>query len=57
MVCTLTGRRNEVMMFKSMQSFEYFVVISVVDKSTNHGKLLSTCFFYYNIDSFDVHFR
>ena len=45
------------MMFKSMQSFEYFVVISMVDKSTNHGKLLSTRFFYYNIDSFDVHFR
>ena len=44
-VCTLTGRRNDVMMFKSMQSFEHFVVISMVDKSTNHGKLLSTFVF------------
>ena len=33
MVCTLTGRN---------ESFEYFVVISIGDKSTNHGKLLST---------------
>ena len=45
MVCTLTGGRNDVMMFKSMQIFEYFVVISMVDKRTNHGKLLSPCFF------------
>ena len=45
MVRTLISLRNDVMMFKSMKMFEYFVVISMVDKSTNHGKLLSTCFF------------
>ena len=38
-----------------MQSFEHPDVISMVDKITDHGKLLSICF-YNNIDSFDIHF-
>ena len=29
---------------QAMQSFEHFDVISVVDKSIDHGKLLSNCF-------------
>ena len=29
----------------SLKSFEHFDVISMVDKSLDHGKLLSTCFF------------
>ena len=29
----------------SLQSFEHFDVISMVNKSTDHGKLLSVCFF------------
>ena len=28
----------------SFQSFEHFYVISIVDKSTDHRKLLSICF-------------
>ena len=37
-------------MFKPQQvlllkSFEHFDLISMVDKSKNHGKLLSTCFY------------
>ena len=44
------------------QSFEHFDVISVVDKSTDHGKLLLIClfvcfvFFHNIIESFDVYF-
>ena len=29
----------------SLQSFEHFDVISMVDDSTGHGKLFSICFF------------
>ena len=36
----------------SLQSFVHFDVISMVHKSTDHGKLLSICFFYNNIDRF-----
>ena len=37
----LTVRRRRAV---SLQSFEYCDVISIVDKSTDHGKLLSICF-------------
>ena len=67
MVCSVIDHRNDVKMFKtqvepravgaeaSLQNFEHFDFISMVDKRTYHGKLLSI-FFYNNIDSFDVHF-
>ena len=49
----LSTNGNDVTMFKtqvepraavSLQSFEHFDVISIVDKSTDHRKLLSICF-------------
>ena len=40
MVCTFIENGNEVKMFKTFHSsFELFDVISIVDKSTDHGKL------------------
>ena len=49
MVCTLIDHRNDVNMFKPTASgftekLEHFDVISMVDKSIDNGKLLSTCF-------------
>ena len=53
MVCKLIYHGNDVAMFKTqvepraavlLQSFEHFDVISIVDKSTDHRKLLSICF-------------
>ena len=38
-----------------MQSFKHFDVISVIDKSIDHGKLLWIVF-HNNVDSFDVNF-
>ena len=46
----VTSRRHEVV---SLQSFEHFDVIYLVDKNTDHGQL-SWFAFYNNIDSFDV---
>ena len=41
MVRTLIDRRNDFKMFKTLQvSFQHFDVISMVDKSTDNGKLL-----------------
>ena len=41
MVRTLIDRRNDFKMFKTLQvSFQHFEVISMVDKSTDNGKLL-----------------
>ena len=47
MMDTLIDRRLDVEIFKTqveprvlLQSFEHFDVISTVDKSTDHGKLL-----------------
>ena len=40
MVCTFIENGNEVKMFKTFHlSFELFDVISMFDKSTDHGKL------------------
>ena len=39
----------------SLQSFEHFDVISMVNKSTDH--VVVRLFFYHNIDSFDVYFN
>ena len=40
MVCTFIENGNDVKMFKTFHlSFELFDVISMVDKSTDHGKL------------------
>ena len=38
MVCSLIDHRNDIKMFKTLQ---YFDVISMVDKRTDHRKLLS----------------
>ena len=43
MVCTLIDHTNDVKMSKTL-SFEHVDVISMVDKNTDHGKLLSICF-------------
>ena len=41
MVRTLIDRRNDFKMLKTLQvSFQHFEVISMVDKSTDNGKLL-----------------
>ena len=55
MVYILIDHRNDVNMLKT-QSFEHFDVICMVDKSTDHRKLLFICYFH-TIDNFDVHFR
>ena len=51
MVCTLTDHRNYIKMFKTLQwnhsqfhlGFEHFDIISMVNKKTDHGKLLLIC--------------
>ena len=44
MVCTFIENGNDVKMFKTFHlSFELFDVISMVEKSTDHGKLLPIC--------------
>jgi len=56
MACTRIDHRNDARMFKAqvvlMQSFEHFDVISMIDKSRDHGILSSIFIFYGNIDSF-----
>ena len=60
MLCTLINHKNDVNTIEnacgttshrqvvSLQSFEHFDIIFLVNKSINHGKLLSICF-YHNI--------
>lgn len=51
--CSKLNRNQELQAsVVSLQSFEHFDVISMFDKSINHGKLLSICFFYNNLDGF-----
>ena len=38
----------------SLQSFEHFDVIAMVDKSTDHWKVVVDLFFYNNLDGFEV---
>ena len=38
----------------SLQSFEHFDFIAMVDKSTDHWKVVVDLFFYNNLDGFEV---
>ena len=38
----------------SLQSFEHFDFIAMVDKSTDHWKVVFDLFFYNNLDGFEV---
>ena len=38
----------------SLQSFEHFDVIAMVNKSTDHWKVVVDLFFYNNLDGFEV---
>ena len=50
----LTSKCLQIRRMVSLQSFEQFDVISMVDKRTENGKLLYHCFLHFAISTFPI---